>query len=210
MAMNGNMAAVYRAALREAGLVSARDGPFAAQIIPTCSASWHLVQTVPSREPAAAWHLAERQFGIYLPVFGRDGVLAKSGPVRAGKPLFPGYLFVFVWDVMAHWRRITECPGVARIVMEAARPVVVPDSVIDDIQVLEALNGELKDGCRAGRRGWRRRRRPTVAATLEVLTISTGWSMNGLDDLDDGARIGVLHRALGLASNAPAAVPCTA
>lgn len=212
MAINdlGNMSEVYRAALENAATVERRNGPFAAELVPE-SPCWHLLKTAPSREATAAAHLIGRRFGTYLPTFGRDDVLPISGAVRAGKPLFPGYLFIFVWSVELHWRRILGCPGVAQIVTVDERPVIVPDKVIDEIQVLEVLNGNrdaltvtVDDVCRAGRRGWRKRRRdvkpPKPEPVRDLVTIST---RSAFTDLDDDGRISALHAALGLASNAP-------
>lgn len=184
---------------------AAKAGPFAAEITPSRPALWHLLMTEPSRESLAASHLIGRRFAIYLPVFGADVVLPNSGQCRAGKPLFPGYLFVFVWDIFKHWRRIHACPGVARVVTaDDDRPVVVPDKVIDDIQVLEAVNGELaKEACRAGRRGYRRRRSDRKIEQATSVTISGVSRFGSIGPLDDETRISALHKALGLASNAP-------
>src|SRR5690348_11148010 len=102
LAKNGNMLDVYadvaRRAEREAMMVEEKQGSFAAEIVAGCAPSWHLIRTVPVRESLAASHLIGRRFGTYLPTFGRDDVLPVSGKVKAGKPLFPGYLFVFVWN----------------------------------------------------------------------------------------------------------------
>lgn len=212
LAKNGNMLEVYRdiarRAEREAMMVEEKRGPFAAEIVADCAASWHLVQTAPRRETTAAAHLEGRRFGTYLPTFGVDSILPVSGECHAGMPLFPGYVFVFVWNIRRHWRRIVGCPGVAHIVVLDEEPVVVPDRVIDEIQVLEVLNGKIEDVCRAGRRGWRKRRREgdAPAASPQTVTISTASRFTGLSGLEDDGRIGVLHRALGLASNASALV----
>ncbi len=200
---HGNMHGVYdeiaRRAEHEARMVTQRQGPFAAEIMAGHSPCWHLIQTAPRQETIAAAHLVGRHFAIYLPTFGRDDVLPVSGKVKAGDPLFRGYLFLFVWNIEAHWRRICACPGVTRIVVEAERPVVVPDRVIDDIQVLEVLNGKLDDACRAGRRGWRKRRRDGAApARPQTVTISTASAFAEIKDLDPADRNDRLRRALQL------------
>lgn len=200
---HGNMHGVYdeiaRRAEDEARMVTQRQGPFAAEIMAGHSPAWHLIQTAPRQETVAAAHLVGRHFAIYLPTFGRDDVLPVSGKVRAGDPLFRGYLFLFVWNIEAHWRRICACPGVARIVVEAERPVVVPDTVIDDIQVLEVLNGKLEDTCRAGRRGWRKRRRDGAPTPKrQTVTISTPSAFAGMGNLDDADRNDRLRHALQL------------
>ncbi len=201
--VNGNMADVYRIALAKADRTATRRGPYAAEITPGCRALWHLVRTMPSSETATARRLVERKFGIYLPTFGRDNVLPKTGRVRAGAPLFPGYLFLFVWGLDQHWRRVRDCPGVAEVIVIDERPVIVPDRVIDEIQVLELVNGNIDDPCRKAVRGWRKRvlGRMLRERGRELATISTPSRFAGLDDI---GRISALHTALGLASGAPA------
>ena len=52
--------------------------------------------------------------------------------------IFPGKVFVYVWDVLAHWRRIMSYPGVQSIMCDGAeRPIVVPDAQINRIQLLQ-------------------------------------------------------------------------
>ena len=47
-------------------------------------------------------------------------------------------MFVFVWDVLAHWSRITACPGVASIMCDVSdRPVVLRDEQLNAIQLLQ-------------------------------------------------------------------------
>jgi transcription antitermination factor NusG len=192
-----------RAALANAETEAQRRGPYVAEIVPQRSPLWHLVRAAANREASAADYLVKRGFGTYLPTFGRDDVLPKTGRVRAGAPLFPGYLFVFVWSIDHHWRRITACPGVMSIVLEAERPVVVPDRVIDEIQVLELLNGNIDDPCRKAARGWRKRVHRRMLRERERITVTISTPSRFME-LDESGRISALLRALGLVSGASA------
>ncbi len=85
--------------------------------------------------------------------------------------IFPGRVFVFVWDVLAHWRRITACPGVSAIMCDGAeRPIVVPDEQINRIQILQF---EL---CVARPK---RRRRYASADNRIVISTASHWHVDG-------------------------------
>lgn len=157
-----------------------KAGPFAAEIAPERAPAWYLLTTQPASESLAASHLVGRRFGTYLPTFWADVTLPNSGLCRAGRPMFPGYLFAFVWDIFRHWRRIHGCPGVRGVLTVDDQPVIVPDSVIGDLQVIEAINGDLtKMECRAAKRGFRRRRRQQLAARMEIAIYPKGSKGGG-------------------------------
>jgi len=97
--------------------------------------AWHLVQTVPRGEAAAAAALAEAGFGVFLPryrvdvPFGR-AVRGKMRPVKTiERALFAGYLFVRVEPGQGCYG-VTKARGVARLVTWGDGPAVVPDAVV--------------------------------------------------------------------------------
>lgn len=213
MALPSAAMALAQEAARQAS-ERARANPFEADVVPARPPLWHLLTTDPARESLAASHLVARRFGIYLPTFGADITLPGGDSLgKAGKPLFPGYLFVFVWDVFRHWRRIHGCPGVQHVVTRDSDPVIVPDEVIGEIRLLEAFNGELaRLDCRTGRRAYRRRRQARQREQEERRARREGQQIRiypkasrfaAFEPLDDAGRIGALNRVLGLSSNAP-------
>jgi transcription antitermination factor NusG len=81
--------------------------------------------------------------GVFLPRFVPGAILrtkTNQATDLSEKLLFPGLLFVFVWDILRHWRRIMSCPGVQSIMVDGSeKPVIVPDDEISHIQVLERV-----------------------------------------------------------------------
>lgn len=170
-----------------------RDGPYRAELRPGTSPQWHLVKCAPGDENKVSAHFAGRGIGGYLPEF-EVSYQRKGATLRARRLLFPGYIFVFVWDVKVHWRRIMACPGVVRIECVDEHPVVVPDDMIRRMQVIEALNGATLESLLKRGRGKRGR----FDGTPKTVTISTKSYMDGITRLDAQGRIGRLHTALGL------------
>jgi transcription antitermination factor NusG len=190
---------IEQRALEIIAAIEEREGKYAAEIVPDVVPQWHVVETLPGQEYRALQHLARRCIGVFMPKFDRDCSRKVNGvDLCAGRRLmFPGLLFVFVWDVETHWRRIKACPGVRSVLVDGAGcPVVVPDSEIDHIQALQyGLNPQPKTKRRRYRAG-----RGQADDEVEHVRISTYAALHGIERLADGERISALHRALGLAS----------
>lgn len=197
-------------AIASAAAATARHykNPFEAEIVPNCQPHWHLITVRPAQERIACAHLVGRRFGIYLPEFDHTEIV--RGRMRhRSENLFPGYVFLFVWDIMAHWRRLRACPGVHRIMLDGDWPVIVPDRVIKEIQdqefdmLMEGPKSPLKQiPKKRGKRGYRREAAPTSngAETAEVfVSMSTRSFWGELAALDGDGRNRLLHQALGLA-----------
>jgi transcriptional antiterminator RfaH len=104
---------------------------------------WSVARLQPQRERLALQCLALRGFTVYLPriremrttsqVVGAAGMRRRRG-VEVERPLFPGYLFIFI---ELQWYDARTAPGVLRILLNGDQPAHVPDSVIDDIRKRE-------------------------------------------------------------------------
>lgn len=164
---------------------------------------WHVLVTVPGQERIAAAHLSGRRFGIYLPEIEIDD---KSKTIE---PMFRGYLFVFVWDIDFHWRRILACPGVVEILQVDGQPAVLPSHEIDRIRSIENENRPLRASLESvakpkkRHRGYHKSKQKQSHAFTEseIISVRT-WSAftDGINRLDAEARTTVLERALGLVS----------
>jgi transcription antitermination factor NusG len=117
--------------------------PFAAEIVPGITPKWHLIETRPNHERIAAAHLVARRFGVFIPE-SELTVVRRGRKYETTRLMFTGYLFIFVWDILKHQRRIESCPGVARIMRRIDEhdhpPAVISDGTIDQIRAVE--NGE--------------------------------------------------------------------
>ena len=110
-----------------------RIGPRDAEMVPGVEGKWLIVRVEGGRQQTAAAHLVGRRFGVYLPQFP-ETLIIRGRAVDRLRNLFPGYLFVFVWGVHQHLRRIMSVPGVIEVMMRNDQPVIVTDALIDKIR----------------------------------------------------------------------------
>jgi transcription antitermination factor NusG len=170
----------------------ARDHKFEAEIAqqPAC---WHVIVTQPNRENMAARHLMRRGFGVYLPEFDEMGIVRGRKRISHA-PLFPTYLFAFVWQIDRQWGRIAACTGVVRVLLNGTRPAVVPDRIINEIQATELSQVVAtlpRPPSRSRLKRWQRE-------LLEVPTASPKSYFDGIEKIGATERCSALHRALNL------------
>lgn len=187
---------IERRALEISAAIDLKSGPYSAEIVPDMDPHWHAITHAPSASERAAKFLVDRNFGIYVPTFEQTWV-TRGRKITRRLPLFPGHIFVFVWDVLRHWRRIKSCPGVVGILTVDQRPVIIPDKAIDRMQGIE-FNGIQVE--RPKRRRRKKNRPIEDENDNDIMSISTKSYWSKIAELDDQDRIGVLHKALGLAS----------
>lgn len=164
---------------------------------------WHLLRIQPGMEELAASHLIARKFGIYLPMFWTASKDRYGKTRKRMRKLFPGYLFIFVWDIKKHWHRITSCPGVSAIELSADKAVVVSDGYIRRAQEIEIEFDEtIEKAARGGKKRKRRRRRgdPVPVEEPTQIIIHAYDALHDIRGLDDDSRNQILRKALGLAS----------
>jgi transcription antitermination factor NusG len=171
---------IEKRAIEISTYIEEQSGKRYAEILPGVTALWHVVNVAPNQENRAVEFLAERGFGVFLPRFIEGSVLEvpeyKDGSIHphkitkvdlGEKLIFPGRLFLFVWDVLAHWRRINVCPFVQRIMVDGGeRPVIVADKDIDRIQALQFTMVPQE-------KAKRKRRKASVEEFGAMLSIST-------------------------------------
>jgi transcription antitermination factor NusG len=199
---------IKRRALEITAEIEARTGPFHAEVVPGISPQWHLVETLAGQEFKAVKFLVDRQFGVFLPTF--DGYVNRKlhGVDMCGgrKLIFPGHVFVFVWDIALHWRRIMSCPGVGAILLERPeQPVVVPDKVIDKIQALQF--GFFEPTISRRKRAKLKHQGKQHGNENITLTCPSRWQ--DMPALAPDQRIGLLRRALGLETLTPSGAEAT-
>ncbi|MGJ4893760.1 transcription termination/antitermination protein NusG [Bradyrhizobium oligotrophicum] len=193
------------------GIVDPVD-PRMADMAVGLSATWHLIETYPNEERTVAAHLVARRFGIYVPET-QQTIIRRGRKVEVTRLMFTSLIFVFVWGIERHWKRIMSVPGVARIRTITAAgdqtiPLTVPDHVIDRIRVCEnyerpiseealerAIYGDKKGRSHKGRRA-RHRREKLVWRTWDAF-------QDGINSVDSETRNQTLMAALSLPSQQP-------
>lgn len=210
--MAGNMREVYvdtQASLEHINRMREKSGPYDAEAVPGKSPCWHLLCV--DHGNTAASHLIGRRFGIYQPIETRDAVV--RGRLRTiSRSMFPGYLFVFVWDIDRHARRIMACTGVRSIMRDDNKFVVVPDDLIDRIRRMEntlnpvnVLPEDLIQPTKAKKNKKKKHKRYAKAAVIpaqQSVTIDiypkSYW--RDFENMDAAERIGLLRYELSLSS----------
>ena len=187
-----------------------------AELVPNVLPRWYVIEVWPGAERKVADELVARRFGIYIP--GSDTIRQKRGrAIEQVELLFPGYIFVFVWDVLWHRSRIEAIEGVIRVILDVnGAAIFLEDSEIDKVRSLEnalrpvqleQFSTEIDPPKKRNRK--RRQKRVVVTVSDEVVsTRAWGWSRSMFDDtlhdtviaLDSDARNQLLMRALGLCS----------
>jgi transcription elongation factor/antiterminator RfaH len=94
---------------------------------------WYAVHCQPHREGAAAAHLRNQDFAVFLPK--REKVVRHARKIeKVRRPFFPGYLFVDLDIDHERWRSINSTVGVIRVVMQGDHPAPAPIGVIEAIK----------------------------------------------------------------------------
>jgi transcription antitermination factor NusG len=201
----GNLAQVRAAT--SVGDVVDYDGAnkLGAEVVPSVTATWHIIETVPAHELIAAGHLIGRRFGVYLPETEQVEI-HRGRKVKMLRPLFPGYLFVFVWGLSRHFGRILACPGVWRFLQTGEQPAVISDELIDAIRAIENRERPLSvtvEVIGKPKKRWRRAKANFQEQFIhdnEIVGVRP-WSayLDGIAASANGhERNGLLHRAMGM------------
>jgi hypothetical protein len=185
---------IERRALQITADLDAKLGPYGAEIVPDIRAQWHVAATVPACEDKAIKFLSARGFGVYAPAFEITHI-ARGRKHTRYRPLFPGHLFLFVWDIKRHWRRVKACPGIAKILCIEEEPVVVPYPAIHRMQAIEYSGIDALQPKRSRRR---KKKGRLVETGPNIISISPKSYWSELTNLDDNGRNRLLHKALGL------------
>lgn len=188
------------------------------ELSPDTQGQWLIVVTMPGEENIASGHLIGRGFGVFQPREPKT-YLRRGRKVDVMRPMYPNYLFVYVWGIDRHVRRILACTGVSDILRhpDDRSPVIVPWSEIDKIRGIEnqknpmilrmdELNGKAKKRKRFNKKArMKALRNPEVSVSesdLDIVSVrSFGFSKSlGTWDEETEQRVSDLHKALGLAA----------
>jgi hypothetical protein len=183
-----------------------------AEVLPGVIPAWYVIEVYSGAERKVECELVARRFGIFIPE--EDVTVIKRGrKVDRRELMFPGYIFVFVWDAWRHRSRIECIDGVQGMLCLYGEPVVIRDDEIDLVRAVEngqrnaptvreepkGQDGERKTPRRRPKRSRRiKRSAPPQSNVIPVLSIDE--FVTGIKALDSTERNQTLLRTLGLCS----------
>jgi hypothetical protein len=118
--------------------IQERTNPTDAEIGEDATADWYLVRTFPGDDVRALRWLSRRRFGVFSPKQQRRAGRNDPRLVQGFEPVFPGWLFVYCWDIEKMKHRICASPGVMNIFCypDTARPVPIDEDFIGQLRAL--------------------------------------------------------------------------
>lgn len=168
--------------------------PSAERVLAAGSAErWYAVHCQPNRERAAAAHLRNQNYDVFLP--WQRKVRRHARKIESVlRPFFPGYLFLRLDLSQDRWRPINGTFGVVRLVMQGDRPAPAPLGVVEG----------LKDCCdESGILEWLPALTP--GQTVRITDGPFAEFVGELERLDSAGRVRVLLNLMG--GEVPAWVP---
>jgi transcriptional antiterminator RfaH len=149
---------------------------------------WYAVHTHPNADDKAAFHLRRQGFSVYAPKYRRKRRHARREEIVA-RPLFPRYVFLSLDVQTQQWHAVNSTVGVTGLVCAGAKPVPVPDAVIQSISDSEDRDGFVRLSPPSMRAG------DSVRITAGALADCTGI----FECMDDNARVTLLLSFMGRA-----------
>lgn len=211
----GNMVGVYRAtrerAEREINDVVRNTSSMEAEITEGSRADWYLINTFAGEDLKAMRYLARRRFGLFRPMQQRTKARNEGQSIGGMEPVFPGWLFVYCWDVKAMRSRILSAPGVFSMLCDPVTldPVTIGDDFIQRLRgkawvFEERLTRIARDGARneyrqKPRRPDKRERKALDRLKKAVKDRGFDWDESTWADvnrLEPHERIALLQRTL--------------
>lgn len=144
---NGNLGAVMAAVIAQAehsmNALVERSRPTDAEVS-DAPAKWYLVRTFPGDDGRAMRWLARRRFGVFQAMQQRRAGRNDPRLVQGYEPVFPGWVFVFCWDVEKMRARIESTPGVMKLLCDPAtnNPVPIDEDFIERLRALSWVYNE--------------------------------------------------------------------
>ncbi len=148
---------------------------------------WFVVHTLPHREAGAQAQLHNQGFRTFLPRIRKTRRHARRFE-KVLVPLFPRYLFIILNLQRDRWRSVNGTYGVARLVMEAERPLPVPFGVVESFIALADAQGVVH---------FDRAQRLRPGQRVKVLQGSLADQIGWLEKLDERGRVYLLMELMG-------------
>ena len=100
--------------------------------------NWCVVRTKPKQEQRAKLNLENQGFSVFLPMLNIEKIRrGKKTPIT--EPLFPGYLFIELDEVVSHFHKIKNTFGVNNLLMFGDKVATLTAAEIDAMRNLTEL-----------------------------------------------------------------------
>lgn len=132
--------------------------------------AWYAIRTKPHKEQIARVNYENQGLTVYLPLMRAIRRHARRSE-EVLRPVFPGYLFLYLAPVQRNWTAIAATRGVIGPVCFGADYVPVPDWVILALREKEDQEGVLRPGAFT-------REKLTPGAWIEV-DLESGFAAGG-------------------------------
>lgn len=169
----------------------ARNAEIAEGMTPT----WHVFEIYSIDAEA---ELTKRRFGIYVPLC-EETTVKRGRKVDRVFRLFPGYVFVLLWETDANWGRLASVPGIARSIG------TLTEDELHEVQVCENKERPIEleyfeaETDQPAKKRKRRRRSPRPVLVPDEIVRTRAWS--AFDDivhkLDGEGRSEALRQMVG-------------
>jgi len=158
---------------------------------------WFCIQTHPSAELEAEWHLRNQGFAAYCPQF----LTTRANRQKRIVPLFPSYLFAQVTEACPSWGPMRSTRGVSTVIVQPGtlRPAEVPHQVMISLWRQCQPNGVIYPQANATAHDV-----PLVGRSVTI-TAGPFASFTGVCSHDARGRVSILLSVLG--REAPVSVP---
>lgn len=105
--------------------------------------AWYLINSKPKQELRAEEHLKNQGINNILPTIEIEKII-RGKRQKVSEPLFPGYLFVELETNGQDWSKIRSTRGVRDFVRFGGVPGRVPDSVLEQLKLLDTSETQLE------------------------------------------------------------------
>jgi transcriptional antiterminator RfaH len=94
---------------------------------------WFLAQLKPNSAKIAVANLTRQKIQNFLPM--EEVTQQRIGKfVTAARPLFPGYIFIFLDVSQGLWRKVNSTQGITKLVSFGAEPASVPRDLVPELK----------------------------------------------------------------------------
>ncbi len=108
---------------------------------PIEAGQWYLLETKFRQEKKAAQELRQQNISIFLPLHKREKII-RGNKIIKEEPLFSRYIFAYLVFETTDWVSIRSTRGISNIVEFGNGPLIVAQTIIDELMKIDSLPEE--------------------------------------------------------------------